>query len=85
MIEQVPETRGHDHLARAGLDLLELQGPCDRVGDEDCVEAGRQGRVDVGLRGVPHHPRAHGVELEGGHDLVVVAMCFSGTISTCWK
>ncbi len=54
-----------------GGDHLVLQDPGAVVGDEDGVQAGGEGGVDVGLGRVADHPGGGGVEGVAGDELTV--------------
>ncbi len=59
-------------LARWGdVDHLVLQDPSAVMGDEDGVQAGGEGGVDVGLGRVADHPGGGGVQGVAGDELAV--------------
>jgi len=56
---QICEVSEFEKLPSSGrmVDILALQRPCEVVGNEDGIEPGGEGRVDVGLGTVADHPR----------------------------
>ena len=72
-------------LAAGGLvDDLVLEDPGEVVGDEDGVEAGAEGWVDVGARAVADHPCVAGLAaVVGGEGQVSFGVLFGEDLDRC--
>ena len=79
MTSQIGETGQFEEVLAVGwlVDYFMLQDPGEVVGDEDGVEAGAEGRIDVGARTVADHPGGASLAaMVGGKGAVGIVVLF---------